>query len=209
MEDQELEKLKAEIEAKEKSLAGSDSVPATVVNKPVDSATVKVSFSPTVKKKDEVVSELQDAKQGSAVAGEMVNDVFKQGVVHVVSNNEGVQAQILDTAEKVVKNKAEAIANQTTKEAQMSALEVNRDACENYGISKDVSLWKVGLMKAGSAFWFIVYFIIASVTIAPITVFMKGLLGSIKKIWLAIIISIIFYLFIVVGIPLLIKLTNT
>ena len=192
MEDQELEKLKAEIEAKEKAQSLTTQVP-------------KVSFIPSVKKeevKDRVPTELEDAKRGSAVAGQMVNNVFEQGVVHVVSNNEGVQAQILDTAEKVVRNKAEAIANQTTKEAQMSALEVNRDACENYGIQKDVSLWKVNLMKMGSAFWFVVYFIIASLTIAPVTVFMKGLIGSVKKIWLAIILAVIFYLLIAVGLPL-------
>ena len=197
MEDQELEKLKAEIEAKEKAQALT--TPTTQVP--------KVSFTPSVKKeeaKDKIPAELEDAKRGSAVAGQMVNTVFEQGVVHVVSNNEGVQARILDTAEKVVRNKAEAIANQTTKEAQMSALEVNRDACENYGIQKDVSLWKVNLMKIGSAFWFVVYFIIASLTIAPVTVFMKGLIGSVKKIWLAIILAIIFYLLIAIGIPLLV-----
>lgn len=204
MEDQELEKLKEEIKAKEAAQATRTESSQTLAQVPP--SPIKVQFSPTLKKKDEsdkVPAELQDAKKGSAVAGEMVNTVFEQGVVHVVSTNEGVQNQILDTAEKVVRNKAEAIANQTTKEAQMSALEVNRDACENYGISKDVSLWKVGLMKAGSAFWFVVYFIIASLTIAPITVFMKGLLGSVKKIWLAIIIAVVFYLLIVVGIPLL------
>ena len=204
MEDQELEKLKEEIKAKEAAQAKSAESSQTLAQ--VSPSSIKVQFNPTLKKKDEpdkVPVELQDAKKGSAVAGEMVNTVFEQGVVHVVSTNEGVQNQILDTAEKVVRNKAEAIANQTTKEAQISALEVNRDACENYGVSKDVSLWKVGLMKAGSAFWFVVYFIIASLTIAPITVFMKGLLGSVKKIWLAIIIAIVFYLFIVVGIPLL------
>lgn len=204
MEDQELEKLREEIKAKEAAQATQAESSQTLSQ--VSSSPIKVQFSPNLKKKDEsdkVPAELQDAKKGSAVAGEMVNTVFEQGVVHVVSTNEGVQNQILDTAEKVVRNKAEAIANQTTKEAQMSALEVNKDACENYGISKDVSLWKVSLMKAGSAFWFVVYFVIASLTIAPITVFMKGLLGSVKKIWLAIIIAVAFYLLIVVGIPLL------
>jgi hypothetical protein len=62
------------------------------------------------------------------------------------------------------------------------------------------------MMKAGSAFWFIIYFIFASLTVAPITIFVKGLVGVIKQVWLAVVVAIVFYLVVAVGIPYLITL---
>jgi hypothetical protein len=205
----ELNKIKKEIEEKEKTMAGEKVVTTNSENKPVVTPEVssnqnKVVFTPEVKE-SQVSDGLNRTKKSSEEVGDMVADIFKQGVVHVVSTDQGVQNEILGTAKKAVKDKVGAISSQTTKEAQESAYDANQDACENYGIMRDVPLWKIALMKAGSAFWFIIYFIFASVTVAPITIFLKGLVGVIKQVWLAAIVAIFFYLAIAVGLPLILS----
>lgn len=164
-----------------------------------------VIFSPTVK---EPISDraLSQTQKSSEAVGEMVTDIFKQGVVHVVANDAEIQERIIGTAKKAVEDKVDAISDQTTKEAQVSAYDANSDACENYGIMKDVPKWKINMMRAGSAFWFIIYFIFASLTVAPITIFVKGLVGVIKQVWLAVVVAILFYLVVAVGIPFLLTL---
>ena len=218
----ELNKIKELIEEKEKKMEGGQSKPQSVAEpikrepsevvvakqavpvqqEPAPVAPTTVIFSPTIK---EPISDraLSQTQKSSEAVGEMVTDIFKQGVVHVVANDQSVQEKILGTAKKAVEDKVDAISDQTTKEAQVSAYDANSDACENYGIMKDVPKWKINMMKAGSAFWFIVYFIFASLTVAPITIFVKGLVGVIKQVWLAAIVAIVFYLIIAIGIPLL------
>ena len=217
---EDLNRIKEIIAEKEKKMEGANVRPAqeaeTKTEQPVEVVTVKetvpvqqevkpstpttVIFSPTIKEPiaDRALSQTQ---RSSEAVGEMVTDIFKQGVVHVVANEQEVQEKILDTAKKAVEDKVEAISYQTTKEAQVSAYDANSDACENYGIMKDVPKWKINMMKAGSAFWFVVYFIFASLTVAPITIFVKGLVGVIKQVWLAVVVAIIFYLLVAVGIP--------
>jgi hypothetical protein len=221
----ELNKIKETIVEKEKMMEGGQSKPQSEVEpikggssevvvakqavpvqqEPAPVAPTTVIFSPTIK---EPISDraLSQTQKSSEAVGEMVTDIFKQGVVHVVANDQGVQEKILGTAKKAVEDKVDAISDQTTKEAQVSAYDANSDACENYGIMKDVPKWKINMMKAGSAFWFIVYFIFASLTVAPITIFVKGLVGVIKQVWLAVVVAIIFYLVVAVGIPYLITL---
>lgn len=79
----------------------------------------------------------------------------------------------------------------------------NSEACKNYGIDKAVPLWQIKIMKIGSAFWFMIYFIVATFTVAPIMVFFKGIKSFIKQTWLAVIFAIITYLIFAVVIPLL------
>lgn len=205
MVDEDLEKLKADIANKQAQQASqSVGVESTAVQPaqaaPVTQTTV---FTPQIKETHEDPA-LTESRKGSAAAGEMVTEIFKQGVVHTVSNDQEVQKKILDTAKGVVSDKVDALKQQSTKEVQVSTFDANRDACENYGIEKDVPIWKINMMKAGSAIWFVIYFIFASLTVAPITIFLKGLSGAIKKIWLAAIVAILFYLLIAVGVPVLV-----
>ena len=203
---------KEKILEKEKQAAQSTVVSTTEQPVKVEPVQVQKSapattviFSPTVK---EPISDraLSQTQKSSEAVGEMVTDIFKQGVVHVVANDAEIQERIIGTAKKAVEDKVDAISDQTTKEAQVSAYDANSDACENYGIMKDVPKWKINMMRAGSAFWFIIYFIFASLTVAPITIFVKGLVGVIKQVWLAVVVAILFYLVVAVGIPYLLTL---
>ena len=53
--------------------------------------------------------------------------------------------------------------------------------------------------------WFIIYWLFATLTIAPINIFFKGIKAFIKNNYIVFIFALICYLVIVVGIPLLIK----
>jgi tRNA A-37 threonylcarbamoyl transferase component Bud32 len=125
----ELNKIKKEIEEKEKTMAGEKVVTTNSENKPVVTPEVssnqnKVVFTPEVKE-SQVSDGLNRTKKSSEEVGDMVADIFKQGVVHVVSTDQGVQNEILGTAKKAVKDKVGAISSQTTKEAQESAYDAN------------------------------------------------------------------------------------
>lgn len=201
MANEDLEKLKAEIEAKAKGQS-LDQVRAGL--QPTNTqAPQTVIFTPKIPETHEDPA-LTESRKGSSAAGEMVTEIFKQGVVHTVANDQEVQKKILDTAKGVVGDKVDALKQQSLKEVQASTFDANRDACENYGIERDVPIWKINMMKVGSAFWFIIYFIFATLTVAPITIFLKGLSGAIKKVWLAAVVAVLFYLLLAVGVPLLV-----
>lgn len=176
--------------------------PQPIQAQPV-SAIPQVDFG---KKEVEKREENRDyVKESSDKTTQLVDGMFQQAVVHTVANDDEVKQSILDTAKEVVGDKVETISNQSKVEKKKSKFLLFNDDCSNYGIDEAVAGWKVKLMAVGSAFWFIIYFIIASVTVAPITIFMKGLLGAVKKIWLAILLAVVFYLLLGVGLPLLIS----
>ena len=135
----------------------------------------------------------------------IVNKIHDAAVVGIVKTDEGIQKKFTDQAKKTVEGELNVIDQKTKKRQQEASYDANAEACNNYGIDKDVPLWQIKLMKLGSAFWFIVYWLFASVTIAPLNIFFKGLKAFIKSGWLVFILALICYLLIVVGIPLLIK----
>lgn len=135
----------------------------------------------------------------------LISELHKQAIATVVSNDSETKKHLLDKAKKSVKNEFEALEQESLNRKQQNTYNANEEACKNYGISKSVPLWQIQMMKIGSSFWFVIYFIIASFTIAPISVFFKGIKSFIKQTWLAIVFAILMYLIIGVAIPLLIK----
>lgn len=194
--DQDLDEISRRIAEKQSASVSSAPTQPEKADDRVEVLPAEQASVPPVFKK-----EIQPPENPDKVT-DVVNNLFGQAVVQTVATDTGLQENILNTAKQVVTDKADAIGDKAKLERQKSAFDISKDACENYGITKDVPLWKVKMMRAGSAFWFIIYFIIASVTVAPITIFLKGLKGSIKQIWLAVVLAVVFYLLIVVGIPL-------
>ena len=57
------------------------------------------------------------------------------------------------------------------------------------------------MMKAGSNIWFVIYWIIATVTVCPLSVFFDVFKAIFKKGWLAMVVAVVVYLAIVIGVP--------
>ena len=138
----------------------------------------------------------------------LVKDLHDAGLIEIVKNDEAVQEVILKQAHKSIENELIKIDSKGIKEAQDAVYDVNKEACENYGIDKSVPGWQVKMMRAGSAFWFVIYWLVASLTVVPIVVINKGLKVVIKKVWLTAALTGLFYLIFAVGIPLLITLLD-
>lgn len=139
----------------------------------------------------------------SPSASKIINEIHKAGVIHVAQTDENVKEQFQTQAKKTVQNELDTIEQENLTRRQKATYNANEDACRNYGIESSVPLWEIKLMKIGSAFWFVIYWIFASLTICPVSVFCKGIKAFIKHTWLALLFALIAYLIIVVGIPFL------
>lgn len=135
-------------------------------------------------------------------AQEIVGEIHKAAIVETVRGSEEVQKKVVEHAKRSIDNELEALDYENATRKQKVAYDANAEACRNYGIDNSVPTWQINLMKAGSGFWFVVYFIFASITIAPINVFFKGINAFIKNNIIVFIFAVIAYLLIVTGITL-------
>lgn len=134
---------------------------------------------------------------------EVIEKLQQEALLHAVKTDKATQEKLLDNAKKSAENEFYAMEQKTIAKKQEATYNANEEACRNYGIDKAVALWQIKLMKIGSAIWFILYFIIATFTIAPIMVFFKGIKSFIKQTWLAVIFALLLYLILSVVIPIL------
>ena len=141
-------------------------------------------------------------------AAALVSELHDKAMLKIVMEDESIRNMIFDQSQESIGHEIGIIGNQSKKKHQDSSYDLNREACTNYGVDESVPDWQQKMMVAGSSFWFVIYFIFASISIAPVSVFNRGLKTFFKKNWITIPISIICYLVIVVGIPLLIKFIN-
>jgi len=138
----------------------------------------------------------------------LVKDLHDAGLIKIVENDDAVQEAILNQAHKSIENELLIIDSKGIKNAQDAVYNANKEACQNYGINNSVSSWQIKMMRIGSSFWFVIYWILASLTVVPIVVINKGLKVIIKNVWLTALLTGIFYLLFTVGIPLLVKYLN-
>ena len=149
--------------------------------------------------------EIQYVENSESKSKSIVAELHDAAVVATVKNDVEVQKKFSDQAKKSVNTELNTIDQEIKTRQQSATYNANEEACKNYGIDKHVPLWQITLMKIGSGFWFVVYWIFASFTIAPLNVFFKGIKTFIKNSYVVFIFALIAYLAIVIGIPLLIN----
>jgi hypothetical protein len=137
-------------------------------------------------------------------AQEIVGEIHKAAIVETVKSSEQVQKKVVEQAQKTIDNELESLEYENKTRKQKVAYDANKEACRNYGIDDSVPTWQVQLMKVGSGFWFVIYFLFATITIAPVNIFFKGINAFIKNNYIVFVFAILAYLIIVVGIPVLI-----
>lgn len=133
-------------------------------------------------------------KEKQPTAGDMVEQAFTQAVVTTVMNDEEVQNELLEGAEKVIKNKTNEILARAEKEEKEAHFNNKKSACECFGYNETTTeKWAVNIM----AFWHNVltalWIILGTVTFAPVTFVAKKLSVIIKNTWLAVIVAVLIY----------------
>jgi hypothetical protein len=128
-------------------------------------------------------------------AGDMVEQAFTAAVYATVANNEKVQSDIAEGAEKVIQNKTSAIKAQAEMEAKEAYFNNKKSACECFGYNEtSTEKWAVSIMAIWHNIATAIWIIVGMFTFAPITFFAKRVSVIIKKAWLAVLVGIIIYL---------------
>jgi hypothetical protein len=138
----------------------------------------------------------------------LIGDLHRSAILSEVQNNKNIQNKFIEQARKTVGNELYSINQENITKKQSSTYSANKEACKNYGIDDHVPVWQIRLMRAGSEFWFLVYWIFSSLTIVPINIFFKGIKAFINNNFIVFIFALISYLIIVIGIPLIIHLLS-
>jgi len=135
----------------------------------------------------------------------IVKELHDQGLIEFVEENVEVQSRIMKQVDRSINMELSKIDSRGKKESQEAAYDANKEACKYYGVSDSVEEWKINMMKGGSAFWFVVWFIISSISFTPIAIVADKINNFIKWYWLSLTLTIIIFVFVVIGLPLLFK----
>lgn len=204
--DQDLQKLKDEIEAKKAH--SSTSVTTTDETQPTGSGSFipPVDFSKENKKEEQNLPTKTEAEVVSAEAGKMVGELFKSAVVHTVKTDDEVKKEVLDTAKQAIKDKTEALKNQTDKEAKAAFFENNQDSCTYFGYEeKTTPKSLVKLMAIWSYILNTLYICtIGFFIVSPIVFLCKKIKVIVRNTWAAFLIALLIYALIIMT-PLLIE----
>lgn len=135
---------------------------------------------------------------------ELVEEAFNQAVIHKVTTDESLQEELLGSADKVIKNKTNAIKERADQEDKEAYFNNKKGACECFGYNeKTTEKWAVKVMNSWHNVMTAIWLFVGFFTFAPITFVAKKITVIFKKSWIAVIIAIIIYLLVVVGIPFL------
>ena len=162
---------------------------------------VKPNNEPTPVVQSEAVQEFNALK--GATTGETINALKNKEVMNLFKTDDEIKNKITESAKQDIQDNIE-INNQDNKNKKAKKkFEGNKEACKIYGVEDTVPLWQQALMSIGSAFWFVIYFIVATLTIAPISTFTMKLNTIFKKLWVSIVLAVVIYVAVVLTLPIL------
>jgi len=131
----------------------------------------------------------------------VLNAVTNQTALELIKTDANVALQVETQAKEQIGTHLEIQKIKTIQKKTEATFDTRKNACRVYGVEDSVPAWQQKLMAIGSGVWFVIYFIIASVTIAPISTFALKLNVIFKKTWIAIVVAVIVYLLIAVVTP--------
>ena len=141
-------------------------------------------------------------------ATELIEGAFNQAIVHKVKTDENVQNQLLDSADKVIQNKVNAVKERAELEDKEAHFNNKKGACECFGYNeKSTEKWAVNVMSWWHNIMTAIWVLIGSFTFAPVTFVAKKIKVIFKATWLCVVLALIIYLGIL-AIPFLTGLLN-
>lgn len=133
--------------------------------------------------KDVFKSALKDVSD-SRITEEQVNDqtlkiiakLEQAGIIFQVENNKKLQKNVLLNAEEKLMNEIEVSKNRQSKRLQDATYEANEFAANIYGIDSGRPKWQLLLARSGANVFFMIWFVVSTLTFTPIMFFL-GMIG--------------------------------
>ena len=178
-----------------------DAISGKAENVVTEENSAKPNNEPMPVVQSEAVQEFNALK--GATTGETINALKNKEVMNLFKTDDEIKNKITESAKQDIQDNIE-INNQDNKNKKAKKkFEGNKEACKIYGVEDTVPLWQQALMSIGSAFWFVIYFIVATLTIAPISTFTMKLNTIFKKLWVSIVLAVVIYVAVVLTLPIL------
>lgn len=142
-------------------------------------------------------------KQEKDKATQLVESAFNQAIINRVAENEDVQNELLESADKVIDNKLNAIKSRAEQEDKETHFNNKKGACDCFGYDEPTTeKWAVNTMNIWHNVMTAIWLFIGFFTFAPITFIAKKIGVIFKKAWIAVVLAIVIYLAVIL-IPLL------
>ena len=130
----------------------------------------------------------------------MIANLEQAGIVFQVENNKRIQKKVLSNAEEKLYNEIEVSKNKQELRLQDATYKANEFAANIYGIDSGRPKWQLALARGGANVFFMIWFIISSLTFTPIMFFLTMIGVQVKKSGLKWFFTILIYIAMLVGI---------
>jgi hypothetical protein len=130
----------------------------------------------------------------SVTPSDVVEQIFNGAVVEMVKNDDNVKREILDGAKATIRNKTNAIKDNTETEAKEAHFNNNKGACECFGFTEtSTERWAVTMMSFWHRIMTAIWIVIGFVTYAPVVFIAHKVSVIIKKTWIAVLVAGLIY----------------
>ena len=129
---------------------------------------------------------------------ELVDNAFSQAVIAKIAQSDDIKIDLMNTAEKVIKNQTDAIGSDAEAMSKKANFNNKKSACDCFGYNEDTTeKWAVNIMNMWHNIMTAVWMFIGCFTFAPITFIAKKITVIIKRTWIAVLVSVLIYLTVV------------
>ena len=112
-----------------------------------------------------------------------------------IDNDPDIADKVDKIAKQLIDNSTEKAKNESEKGVKQALYENNISACTLIGINEDTTpKWVVKIAKAIEAFWYAIWCVVASVTVAPIVFLSMKIKIILKTTWVAVLLAAFIYL---------------
>lgn len=125
---------------------------------------------------------------------ELLESVHQEAIAHTIKYDVDMQKKVMAGAASHVLSELEVRHQEQKKKVQDATYNAIEDAANNYGISSGRPMWQLKMAQAGSAFWFVIWFVISTVTFTPVIFFLKMIGVQVKSAKLKWMFTLLMYL---------------
>lgn len=126
---------------------------------------------------DKSVSEQQVNEQTLKI----ISKLEQAGILFQVENNRGLQNKVLQNAEEKLMNEIEVSKSKQSQRLQDATYKANEFAANIYGIDSGRPKWQLALARSGANVFFMIWFIISTITFTPIMFFLTMIGVQVKS----------------------------
>ena len=126
---------------------------------------------------DKTVTEAQVNEQTLKI----ISKLEQAGILFQVENNRGLQKKVLLNAEEKLMNEIEVSKNKQSQRLQDATYQANEFAANIYGIDSGRPKWQLALARSGANVFFMLWFIISTITFTPIMFFLTMIGVQVKS----------------------------